>query len=198
MTVRAATGLAVGVLLTGCASSGPSSSGMMGGPPVPSTSGGMMGGQAGYHFPALSCAAPGGLPGTRATVVLADMGMTQMMGGDAPMGGRMMLQVTPAVVAAGQVSLLAQNRGWRTHELVVMSLGNAATAGQRVPGADGKVSEAGSLGEASASCASGSGEGIRSAAVGWVTLRLSPGRYELICNLKNHYANGMYQELDVR
>lgn len=43
----------------------------------------------------------------------------------------------------------------------------------------------------------GAGEGIDSAAVGWVTIQLDPGRYELVCNLKNHYANGMYQELDV-
>jgi len=26
---------------------------------------------------------------------------------------------------------------------------------------------------------------------------LAPGRYELICNLPNHYADGMYQELVV-
>jgi len=26
---------------------------------------------------------------------------------------------------------------------------------------------------------------------------LPPGRYELICNLPNHYADGMYQELVV-
>ena len=26
----------------------------------------------------------------------------------------------------------------------------------------------------------------------------APGRYELVCNLKNHYANGMHHELDVR
>ncbi|MDN5766333.1 MAG: hypothetical protein L0H96_13625 [Humibacillus sp.] len=131
-------------------------------------------------------------------MTLADMGMTRMMGGDAPMGAVMMLQATPQVVAAGKVSLVAQNRGWRTHELVVLPLARAAAAGQRVPGADGKVSESGSLGEASASCTSGAGEGIDSGAVGWVTLQLSPGRYELVCNLKNHYANGMYQELDVR
>lgn len=174
---------------------------MMGGPAgpaAPGTRGSIMGGPAGYHFPALSCAAPASLPGSTVTVTLADMGMTRMMGGDAPMGARMMLRATPAVAAAGKVSLVAENRGWRTHELVVLPLAQAATAGQRVPGADGKVSESGSLGEASTSCAGGSGEGINSAAVGWVTLQLTPGRYELVCNLKNHYANGMFQELDVR
>ncbi len=29
----------------------------------------------------------------------------------------------------------------------------------------------------------------------WTTLTLAPERYELICNLPNHYADGMYQEL---
>lgn len=212
LRVLALSGLVVGGLLTGCTSSGSNTPGtMMGGPagsgprssmqggaPGPNTLGGMMGGPAGYSFPALSCAAPASLPGTTVTVTLADMGMTRMTGGDAPMGAVMMLQATPQAVAAGQVSLVAENRGWRTHELVVLPLGQSAAAGQRVPGADGKVSESGSLGEASASCAGGPGEGIDSGAVGWVTLQFSPGRYELICNLKNHYANGMYQELDVR
>ena len=32
-------------------------------------------------------------------------------------------------------------------------------------------------------------------AVGWVTLTLTPGRYELLCNLANHYADGLNQEL---
>ena len=205
-------GLVVSGLLAGCTSSGSntrgtmmggpvgsgSQSGMLAGPGGSGTLGSMMGGPAGYHFPALSCAVPTSLPGTTVIVTLADMGMSQMMGGDAPVGGVMMLQATPQVVAAGTVSLVAENRGWRTHELVVLPLGQSGAAGQRVPGADGKVSESGSLGEASASCAAGSGEGIDSAAVGWKALQLSPGRYELVCNLKNHYANGMYQELDVR
>lgn len=66
-----------------------------------------------------------------------------------------------------------------------------------MPGADGKIGEAGSLGEASASCRGGSGEGIRAGTVGWTTLTLAPGRYELVCNLRNHYANGMHQPLRV-
>ena len=70
-------------------------------------------------------------------------------------------------------------------------------AGRRVPGPDGTVDEKGSLGEASASCGAGAGEGIRAGTVSWTTLTLAPGRYELICNLPNHYADGMYQELQV-
>jgi uncharacterized cupredoxin-like copper-binding protein len=83
--------------------------------------------------------------------------------------------------------------GWRTHEMVALPLAPGQAAGQRTPGADGKVDEAGSLGEASTSCATGPGDGIKSRRVGWVTLTLPAGPYELVCNLRNHYANGMHQ-----
>jgi hypothetical protein len=33
--------------------------------------------------------------------------------------------------------------------------------------------------------------------VGWGTLNLTPGRYELVCNQTGHYAAGMFAELDV-
>lgn len=33
--------------------------------------------------------------------------------------------------------------------------------------------------------------------VGWVSLTLAPGRYELVCNLQDHYADGMHQEFTV-
>ena len=52
-------------------------------------------------------------------------------------------------------------------------------------------------GEVSASCRADAGEGITSGSAGWTTLTLPPGRYELVCNLPNHYAAGMYQELTV-
>jgi uncharacterized cupredoxin-like copper-binding protein len=145
----------------------------------------------------LSCNAPADLPGERVTVTLVDMGMSRMMGGVAPMGARMLLTAEPATVRSGQVSLIVDNTGWRTHELVVLPLAAGAAAGQRVVGSDGKVDETGSLGEASRSCAAGAGDGIVSGAVGWVTVTLPPGHYELVCNLQNHYANGMRQELVV-
>ena len=191
----ALTAIAATVFLTSCASTGQSSAGSTTDQNGP---GGMMGSRGqGYHYSTSTCSAPTALPGSTVRVVLADMGMTQMMGGDAPMGARMTLVPTPATVPAGAISLVAQNLGWRTHELVLLPLAGGAGAGQRVPGADGKVDEAGSLGEASASCAAGSGKGITAGAVAWTTLTLAPGRYELVCNLKNHYANGMHQELDV-
>jgi hypothetical protein len=107
----------------------------------------------------------------------------------------MMLRVSPAAIPAGRMSVVASNLGWRTHELVILPLAVGAAAGQRVPGSDGKVAETGSLGEASLSCGSGTGTGITSGTVSWTTVTLPPGRYELICNLPNHYADGMYQEL---
>ncbi len=154
----------------------------------------MMGGQ---QTADLFCAAPDTLPGTRVTVGLGDVGMTGMMMGDAPTNAPMQLVAQPASVPAGKVSFVVENRGWRLHEVVVLPLAKGESAGQRVVGSDGKVDEAGSLGESSTTCASGSGEGIASGAVGWVTVTLAPGRYELVCNLTNHYANGMRQEIVV-
>lgn len=82
------------------------------------------------------------------------------------------------------------------HELVVLPLAPGGI-GTRPVGSDGRMSEAGSLGEASRSCGEGSGEGIAPGSTGWVTLHLAPGRYELISNLPGHYAMGMFAELDV-
>ena len=164
---------------------------------VSSTGSGMMGGGAGYHAARVTCSPPKAFAGHIVNVTLADMGMTQIMGGTAPMGAHMRLRSSPATIPAGQISLVASNLGWRTHELVILPLAARAVAGQRVPGADGKVAETGSLGEASHSCGSGTGDGITSGTVSWTTLTLPPGRYELVCNLANHYADGMHQQLDV-
>ena len=187
--------LTLAAALAGCG--GSSTPTMMGQGPTsgPGGFGGSMMGSApnGYHLRSLSCAEPTSLPGTTVRVILGDMGMTSMMSGDAPLGGHMMLRAVPARVPAGQVSFEVANMGWRTHEMVVLPLAAGQSAGKRVPGADGKVDETGSLGEASASCTEGAGEGIASRSIGWVTLTLPPGSYELVCNLKNHYANGMHQ-----
>jgi uncharacterized cupredoxin-like copper-binding protein len=145
----------------------------------------------------LSCTAPSSLPGTTVQVMLGDMGMTRMMGGVAPVGAHMMLRALPASVPSGKVSFVVSNMGRRTHEMVVLPLPPGQAAGQRTPGPDGRVAETGSLGEVSASCAAGSGEGIKPGTVGWVTVMLPEGRYELVCNLRNHYADGMHQAFAV-
>lgn len=150
-----------------------------------------------YHYSKLTCDVPANLPGRTVTTMLADRGMSQMMGGTAPLGARMRLRAVPNTVAAGTVTLVATNMGWRTHELVILPLAAGESAGQRVPGSDGKIDETGSLGEASTSCGAGAGEGIKAGKASWITVRLTPGHYELVCNLTNHYANGMHQELVV-
>jgi len=156
----------------------------------------MMGGS-GYHYKPLTCSAPTSLPGTTVNVQETDMGMSQMMNGTAPRDAHMMLQTTPATAPAGQISIVVSNRGWRTHELVILPLTAYAAPGRRVAGADGKVIETDSLGEASASCAHGAGHGITAGAVAWTTVTLTAGHYELLCNLANHYTDGMHEELTV-
>jgi uncharacterized cupredoxin-like copper-binding protein len=151
----------------------------------------------GYHYSTSTCTAPSLTATTVVRVVLADLGVTTMMGGTAPMGVHMMLRSMPSSIARGKITFLALNRGWRTHELVILPLASGAVAGQRVPGTDGKVTETGSLGEASTPCGAGPGSGIPAGSAAWVTVTLPAGHYELVCNLPNHYADGMHQELDV-
>lgn len=166
-----------------------------------------------------SCAAPA-LPGTVVDVTLTDM--HAMMGpgwsgqrGPAQYGyqgrgmgmmgmmGMMRILINPATVPPGQVSFRVTNAGALNHELVVLPLAKGHYLGQRTVGPDGKVDEAGSLGEASRTCAADRGEdnpssaGIAPGASGWTTVTLTPGRYELICNITGHYWTGMYAELDV-
>lgn len=144
----------------------------------------------------VSTCTPPALPGETVDVVLSDMG--GMMSGGMMSGGRMMnVAAAPSSVAAGDVSFRVWNAGMMVHELVVMPFPPSG-AGSRAAGPDGRVSETGSLGEASRTCSDGTGDGIAPGAASWVTLQLDAGRYELICNLPGHYAMGMFTELDVR
>ena len=157
-------------------------------------------------------ALPGTVVGVRVTEMGAMMGAPSGRGrgmgdwyrdgGDAgqawpPGMGWMDMTISPTPVAAGEVSLWMANLGWRPHELVVLPLAQGQGVGQRPTGTDGKIDEAGSLGEASASCAAGDGDGVVPGATGWTTLTLPAGRYELVCNYPGHYRAGMYAELDV-
>jgi len=172
---------------------GANGTGMMGGGAPAAAAGGggsMMAGR-------LTCTAPRALPGTEVNVVLADMGMISGATDPAPLGIPMRLRTSTTSVPAGQVSFVAQNLGRRTHELVVLPLAAGQVPGTRRPASDGKVGESGSLGEASNPCGAGSGDGITAGTTGWVTLNLTPGRYELLCNEANHYADGMWVEIDV-
>ncbi len=107
------------------------------------------------------------------------------------------LLASPRTVPAGTVSLVAVNRGSRTHELLVVPLAAGVRAGQQPVDAVGSIAEDGSLGEASRTCGPSTGDGVAPRSAGWMTLTLRPGRYELLCNLPGHYAAGMFGELDV-
>ena len=141
------------------------------------------------------CSAPG-LSGTVVNVHLVDMGGRMMMGGWG--GGMMRVLTSRARVSAGTVSFRVVNTGSLVHELVVLPLTGTQRVGERAVGADGRVDETGSVGEASKTCGAGAGDGINPGAIGWVTLTLAPGNYELVCNLPGHYGAGMYAFLAVR
>ena len=111
--------------------------------------------------------------------------------------GTMRLTVNPRSVPAGTVSLRVYNSGWLPHEVVVLPLAPGQSPGQRPVGADWKINETGSLGEAAQTCGSGDGDGIAPGTWSWTTLNLPAGRYELFCNIAGHYGSGMYTELDV-
>ena len=91
----------------------------------------MMGGGLGHRDPGRTCRPRADLPGTRVSVLLGDPGMSHMMGGVAPPGARMMLHARPRRVPAGDVTFVVTNRGWRTHELVVLPLAPDVPAGRR-------------------------------------------------------------------
>jgi hypothetical protein len=182
----------VGTLAAGCAGDTPTMMGARGG-----SVHGMGSMPDGHHVSGSRCP-PSRLPGTTVHVMLGDIAMVRPMSSVESRSPHLMLHAMPSVVPDGRVTFVAANLGRRTHELVVLPLATGRAAGQRVADADGRVDENGSLGEASASCAAGPGDGIRPGTVGWVTLDLPPGRYELVCNLRHHYERGMHQAFFVR
>jgi uncharacterized cupredoxin-like copper-binding protein len=141
------------------------------------------------------CAAPS-FASTVVNVTATDRGGS-MMGGPRMMRGSMRLSSDRTTVPHGKVTFLVTNAGTIPHEMLVLPLAGTQSAGTRPVGRDGLTDETGSLGEASATCAEGGGQGILPSAAGWVTLDLQPGRYELVCNLPGHYRAGMYNELTV-
>lgn len=137
------------------------------------------------------CSAPS-LDGTVVDVRLANMRGSMMSG----MGGTMRLVASRHRVPAGKVSFRGANVGSLVHELVVIPLAGGRV-GRRTVDAAGQVDESRSLGEVSLTCGAGPGDGIDPGAIGWASVNLAPGDYELICNLPGHYAAGMYTDLHV-
>jgi uncharacterized cupredoxin-like copper-binding protein len=150
--------------------------------------------------PAAPTSSPAPSPDLRGAVVkvsLTDSG-GPMGEGTGPMhAGAMGLSTNKAAVPRGTVSFLVTNAGSVNHEMAILPLAGSQPVGARPFGGDATVDEAGILGEASKSGGAGDGEGIVPQTSSWVTVTLSPGRYELICNLGGHYVSGMYRELTV-
>jgi uncharacterized cupredoxin-like copper-binding protein len=150
------------------------------------------------------CSAPA-LSGTVVDVTLTNMGGAMMGGammggsmmGGPMMGGMMGILLSTDRAPAGTVSFRVAITGGLVHELVVLPLPDGQSVGARAVHSDGRVDEVGSLGEASRTCGAGTGGGIDSGAIGWVTLNLSAGNYELVCNFPWHYAAGMHAGLTV-
>jgi uncharacterized cupredoxin-like copper-binding protein len=140
------------------------------------------------------CSVPA-LPGAIVDVKLTNMGGPMMGGG--MMGGTMRIRTDRSNVTSGMVSFRVANTGSLVHELVVLPLPSGQTVGNRTVGADGRVDETGSIAEASNTCGADAGDGINPGAISWTSVNLSPGTYELICNLPGHYAAGMYTTLIV-
>ncbi|HET8990142.1 MAG TPA: sulfocyanin-like copper-binding protein [Acidimicrobiales bacterium] len=140
----------------------------------------------------LTACAPLSARGSVVRVTLSD-------GGPMMMGGWLRgasLTESPASVSAGWVTFVATNVGTVRHELVVLPLATGAAGRLRV-GPNGRIDESSSLGEASTSCGAGAGDGLAPRTRGWVSLRLAPGRYEIVCDVPWHYASGMSASLRV-
>lgn len=113
-------------------------------------------------------------------------------------GGGSTLQMTanPTIAPPGPITFIATNYGVGYHELLIFPM-PAEGVGTRYVGANGKIIESQLLGEASNSCGAGAGNGIAPGSVGWVTLNLPRGTYELLCDVPRHYADGMFMRFTV-
>ena len=140
----------------------------------------------------LASCQPRGVNGSEIQVNLTDRG--GMMGGRSMM---LSLSADKTSVPAGKVTLVATNYGQLNHELLILPV-PADGPGTRPIESNGKIDESSSLGEASHSCGSGAGNGISPGARSWVTVELTPGTYELLCDQPWHYADGMFGTIEVR
>jgi uncharacterized cupredoxin-like copper-binding protein len=95
----------------------------------------------------------------------------------------------PHVVRAGEVELSVHNRGPDTHELIVVRAGDP-----KLPlRADGMTVDE----DAVEPSTLGSVDDNQPGHTGDTSLRLTPGRYVLFCNMFGHYRGGMHTELVV-
>ena len=100
-------------------------------------------------------------------------------------------QITaPKQLPAGRVRLTVRNDGPDAHELIVARVGGGAPLPLRTDGltVDEERIQAATLGTL---------EPAAPKTVRELTVKLTPGRYVLFCNMYGHYRGGMYSELVV-
>jgi uncharacterized cupredoxin-like copper-binding protein len=95
----------------------------------------------------------------------------------------------PATASAGAVTFMVRNRGPVAHELIVVRRG-AAPLPLRP---DDTTVDEDKLEAVTAGALEPDETGVRA-----LKVRLTPGRYELLCNMSGHYLGGMRTELVVR
>jgi uncharacterized cupredoxin-like copper-binding protein len=104
--------------------------------------------------------------------------------------GDMQIKLSHSTVKAGKVEFdVANNSMTESHEMVLVRL---KSPDQNIPVLKDKQrideSKLKSFGEVS---------GLKAGAHGKLVAQLSPGTYELLCNLKGHYESGMHTVLTV-
>ncbi|MEI8238319.1 MAG: sulfocyanin-like copper-binding protein [Actinomycetota bacterium] len=169
--ITAATfGLAIGLALVGCSSSGSSSTATT--------------------VAGATTTAPSGVTTTAdggggITVPVADGVPVAVEAGDNSATSQF-LKVDPTSVKAGKVTFTFVNKGNRQHEMIVLKTDEKADS--LVVGADFKVSEDKSVGE------------ISETDVGKTVVKtfdLAAGHYVLVCNIAKHFTQGMKQDFTV-
>jgi uncharacterized cupredoxin-like copper-binding protein len=100
------------------------------------------------------------------------------------------IHVTSQVAKAGKVTITMTNYGTVTHEMLIVKTDLAP--GQIKIGADGKFNEE----DPAATVLDEISEYEPGASV-TKTFDLAPGKYQLVCNIPNHYSSGMYIPFEV-
>ena len=126
-------------------------------------------------------AAKAGAPATAATPAGGMMGASSAAAAAGPRTvnvtlGEMYVKPSKTTISAGKVTFVAKNIGMLQHELMIEKMPiKMAGAGKPVEdAAQGMINDMGHLG------------------TGKMTLKLTPGTYELFCNVPGHYAAGQH------
>jgi uncharacterized cupredoxin-like copper-binding protein len=96
----------------------------------------------------------------------------------------------PARVKPGEVQLAVRNRGPVAHELIVVKVGNSQLPLRR----DGLTVDEDAVSGRTVAAIEPQRAGERTV----LDVHLTPGRYELFCNMAGHYLGGMHAELVAR